>query len=242
LVHGYRLAETSLCEVWRDKSHGKHADRLDLLLEEVRKISEKRHSLTVFVACFSEDGDLLSQWRAYCPTGGVSIGFDKSQLMESLREQPFELGKCVYDPNSQIQLLRKHLGEIVDDCLAMPESFWSAPSYRVAQLNRLHMVLGRVVPLLKHAAFSEEREWRLFASVEAVYCGNGLTYEYRKRRDMIVPYTPISLDPIAWHGAELVMAPGPDSEMLARATQDMVGRRFLVIPRVRRSEIPYRGP
>ena len=34
-----------------------------------------------FVASFSENGDDLSQWRAYCPGGaGFSIGFDSEAL------------------------------------------------------------------------------------------------------------------------------------------------------------------
>src|SRR3954470_9187707 len=35
----------------------------------------------VFICCFSEDGDLLSQWRAYTDDGrGVAIGFRTTRL------------------------------------------------------------------------------------------------------------------------------------------------------------------
>ena len=38
-----------------------------------------------FICCFSEDGDMLSQWRAYANNGlGVSIGFNVKYFMESL--------------------------------------------------------------------------------------------------------------------------------------------------------------
>jgi hypothetical protein len=33
-----------------------------------------------FVACFCENGNLLSQWRAYARTAGYSIGFDRASL------------------------------------------------------------------------------------------------------------------------------------------------------------------
>jgi hypothetical protein len=35
---------------------------------------------SVYVACFCEEGDLLSQWRAYGPSGGYAIGFRTSNL------------------------------------------------------------------------------------------------------------------------------------------------------------------
>jgi hypothetical protein len=66
-----------------------------------------------FVSSFSERGDLLSQWRAYCPEGiGFSIGFSYDQLLPALKkEQPnARLVKCIYNEEEQIQ--------IVDELLA----------------------------------------------------------------------------------------------------------------------------
>ena len=54
-------------------------------------------NLTPFVASFSENGDQLSQWRAYCPKGnGFSIGFRYSDLSYLLKTTGFRLVKCIY--------------------------------------------------------------------------------------------------------------------------------------------------
>ncbi len=60
----------------------KDSERLVWLLEIMPRFE-------VFVASFSELGDLLSQWRAYS-TGGVgfSIGFSAKAIMQSLVSDP----------------------------------------------------------------------------------------------------------------------------------------------------------
>ena len=48
---------------------------------QILKKIEERRRLNEFVASFSENGDDLSQWRAYCPGGfGYSIGFASAAL------------------------------------------------------------------------------------------------------------------------------------------------------------------
>ncbi len=241
LVHGYRLAECVLRELWRDTAGSEKQERLEALTGEICKIRDRTHTLTVFVTCFSLADDLLSQWRAYCPVGGVALGFDRWQLMHSIEGQPFELGPCVYDEGQQVQLLRRELTEFVLSCLGVSDAFWNAGDYKTSFLNGLHVTLGRVVPLLKHAAFQEEREWRLFASVETVNFGGGLNYQYRTRRGLVVPYAPIALDPIAWHGSEIVVGPGQNMELVAHSAVRMTEAQFSIWPRVRKSHIPYRG-
>ena len=56
----------------------------DLLKEKSKKIKR-------YILCFSGDGDLLSQWRAYADDGkGISIGFKKSGIKEFLKGIEFE--------------------------------------------------------------------------------------------------------------------------------------------------------
>jgi hypothetical protein len=46
----------------------------------------------VYITCFCEDGDLLSQWRGYADPGGYAIGFDAAELEECVREYRTCLG------------------------------------------------------------------------------------------------------------------------------------------------------
>jgi hypothetical protein len=55
------------------------------VLHSIEKTPRQSH----FVASLSERGDLLSQWRAYCPSGlGVSIGFSSSCLEQQWIADP----------------------------------------------------------------------------------------------------------------------------------------------------------
>jgi hypothetical protein len=59
-----------------------------------------------FVLSFSEWGDLLSQWRAYCPGGyGYSLGFaQNNRLFTSAKDHHFNLIRCEYEPAKQRKL------------------------------------------------------------------------------------------------------------------------------------------
>src|SRR6185295_9710766 len=50
-------------------------------------------STTAYVTSFSERGNLLSQWRAYAPRNGFSVGFDASALA---RVEGCTLVRCLY--------------------------------------------------------------------------------------------------------------------------------------------------
>ena len=71
--------------------------------------------MPAFIASFTEDGDLLSQWRGYGAGGdGVSIGFDLNKLSLSVidsvfpgDERPPALIKVEYNPERQIAEVRQ---------------------------------------------------------------------------------------------------------------------------------------
>jgi hypothetical protein len=70
-------------------------------------------SMACHVACFCEDGDLLSQWRAYGRDGmGYAIGFDVRKLRTSNGgdAMPY-LGRVVYQRNDQMSIIERLLKE-----------------------------------------------------------------------------------------------------------------------------------
>jgi hypothetical protein len=57
-------------------------------------------SLTSFLACFSLEGDSLSQWRAYADDGrGFSIGFG----IKEMANLPVQILDVLYDPEEQVR-------------------------------------------------------------------------------------------------------------------------------------------
>jgi len=61
---------------------------------------------SIYVVSFSANGDLLSQWRAYCPVGsGFSVAFHRNTLEQIGEPSKFRLTPCEYDENKQKQLI-----------------------------------------------------------------------------------------------------------------------------------------
>lgn len=74
---------------------------IQFLIDHMHKLR-----LTPYVCCFSREGDLLSQWRAYADDGaGFSVGFTSSWLNRKHGNCPMKLLEAEYDEDRQIELL-----------------------------------------------------------------------------------------------------------------------------------------
>jgi hypothetical protein len=72
------------------------------LCDQVRWLFESgplsTNTLQVYVACFCEHKDQLSQWRGYASaSSGVSLGFDLGRFRELRKSGVFVLAPCIYD-------------------------------------------------------------------------------------------------------------------------------------------------
>ena len=135
---------------------------------------------TSFVGSFSEDGDLLSQWRAYTPNGiGFSVGMEYQSLVALAASQDFRLIKCIYDSTEHDIILE----ELIVDSAAL-----------IKNGNTDNAVTGFIVrlmmyaPALKHPAFSEEREWRLVSSFVGADPWDSSVTRFRSGKSMLIPY------------------------------------------------------
>lgn len=141
----------------------KVSNNLDVcVLSQMQEVGLRKDYRQLFVASFSEKGDLLSQWRAYCPNGGCSIGFVGTALAR--KDDPtFRLWPCMYELESQKETVRN----VIEWCLSEFRNAHVCGSnrhrkQRVQQTaNHFRLIMSEVAPLLKHPEFSEEREWRL---------------------------------------------------------------------------------
>lgn len=142
-----------------------------------------------FIVCFSEEGDQLSQWRAYCAAGGVSIGFSADRLAQGLRENSgFKLVKCLYDREEQRALVRELLLFTFDNFESLSDKGEYARNFFLSKTY--YPALMRLAPCIKHHSFYEEKEWRLV--------GGPFSYEdqrngYRAATDMLIPYFKYSI-------------------------------------------------
>jgi hypothetical protein len=213
---------------------GTHAEFSD----RVQHILYSNDKLNVYVSSFTEDGDLLSQWRGYCSdSNGFSIGLNYGEILRLGQEQGFILSKCLYDEGEQRTKISHILDEAYKIFIAeMNEQQIPLPPDRAIS-SFIHNFV-EAAPFLKDPNFSEEAEWRLISS------GNisSFNLEFRAGKSMIIPYTEVKLTnnhnklPIA----EIIVGPTPHMDLSIISL-----RHFLESEKIRSnvkpSKVPYRA-
>lgn len=104
------------------------------------------------ISCFSTDGDVLSQWRAYADDGkGISVGFSGKKLMKLATK----IGKVVYQVDQQVEFF----GLLMAFIFPVWQKSKKAKSKQTFQ-EALLLLLSDA-SLMKNPAFQEEKEVRL---------------------------------------------------------------------------------
>ncbi len=131
--------------------HGSADDKINLLKARNGKSIFSPESFTFYMAqtpiypawafCLSEEGDSLSQWRAYSDNGyGISIGFN---------------AKYIFDFSFFIDKYRLVFKKVSYSEQEMQNYFPQNLSFEEVVKSQF------VAPFFKNPSFSEEKEWRL---------------------------------------------------------------------------------
>ncbi|HEY5331777.1 MAG TPA: DUF2971 domain-containing protein [Acidobacteriaceae bacterium] len=199
-----------------------------------------------FVLSFSERGDQLSQWRAYCPGGaGYALGFGQDSGLFSVqaKQHSFNLVRCEYDPGKQRQLC-KYLVDSFIDGMATKQSWWpggDVPSRVKSFLERYqwNLALALVMSALKHRGFKEEKEWRLVSQYpeEALY---GVSF--RPGRFGVTPYftLPIAAKKGPVEFEKIVIGPTPNQAASRTALELLLSKYETSAKRINLSLTPLR--
>jgi hypothetical protein len=143
--------------------HKVHKDYVAAIAFKLKTL-DSYDSASVFTLSFSEETDLLSQWRGYCPSNnGYCITYDITKLHEKIKSvfDDCHLFKCVYDNKQKERQLKDLLN-----------TYWQ--KYRMKNNNKLKESiiddLTRQIILLasyfKHPSFKEEKEHRIVIVLE----------------------------------------------------------------------------
>ena len=171
----------------------------------------------MFVCSFSgaEDGDDLSQWRAYCPRGGYAIGFPIGELLNHANTLHLQLQPCDYgSPSSQGTV--KRFAEIIEKIMDM----CGGPTKFRANLATCIPLMGTLLTFIaryKHQAFSAEMEHRLVSPWD--YSAD---LRFRMSGSLLVPYVAFSLsEEKLWKQAQIVLSPctGDSRELRVESTK-----------------------
>ena len=228
----------------REMADGSTRERLTRIIEA----TEKQHHLsTDFVACLSEEGDSLGQWRAYCPDSlGVSIGFDSRALWSQWVADPeggesafvgHQLCKIRYLPDRS----DASLDEEIDCILEQSDHFFKLFPVEQALFGWLALMSSRY----KHESFREEKEWRVLMMKPHKPMPH---QRFRVGKSSLIPYIEVELNRDLNHALlpdyfirEVCICPTLDKNLAKDAVERLFATKNHSEVRVTSSSIPYRN-
>lgn len=200
----------------------------------------------VFVCCFSEKGNLLSQWRGYTPPNkGICLEFDHRRLVALMGQQGFDYCMCEYDRKEQLNSAMQIATKLIDAAigyqpagraLAPPEQSYY-PKFQEYRDEVLRIAIG-----MKHEKFEEEREWR-FISPQLDDRDLMRLVRFRDGAFSLVPYIPFKLkiqDTDAWPIESVTVGPTPYMNASMTAIGTLLNVHSIRAP-VLTCGIPYRA-
>ena len=168
IEYAVAVAKDVFTELWGNKKRIGQWERF--LAEHVLLVITKPlHTFgQPFIVSFCEEGDLLSQWRAYGGNSGFSLAFRSLCHNGDLRlicKDGFRtmVKKVVYNPVRQRTRLRYVLDKVIKLVNGFPFPV-NSPKGAAAHLEvglMLILELTDWASTVKHQSFSEEREWRI---------------------------------------------------------------------------------
>lgn len=210
----------------------------DEFKKELATRLESIAQINICVASFSKEADLLSQWRAYCKTNGVAIGFSRNELEQIGAMQGYRLWECVYDESDKIKKISELLKGAEETNL---------PTYGLEKaieifLNRFFMMGAS----FKHLSFKEESEYRLISEpkscLDEKFC-------HRPVSTMLIPYHKVNLgikskiddkDRQNIGIKRLVIGPNPNGQLAINSVTNCLNNKHILWEQVQHSSTPYR--
>lgn len=234
LSHAIEIADETLRE--RKKDFNK--DGLYECCENVIKGREgfKKYA---FIFSFSRWGNLLSQWRGYCPKGGVSVGFSGDRIRKNYGDACIQNGNMVVNDNDYI------LEEYIYKCIYKPEEqkkkindLFTFLLEQTAPQEQVKSFFSKMIQTFsysfKHNSFEEETEWRL------VYLLTEDKHKYRLKDSILMPYwTFLTID----HNNEsiirkIMVGPSRDKENLGKSIKVYL-KKSRISASVKVTDTPY---
>lgn len=169
---GFEVLEAVIAA--RAEDAGISSDDINDTLDHLAVLRRASMHMSMFAASFSFHGNDLTQWRAYAPHHGVSIGFNLKALERIAKAQHFVHGPVRYlgapffqeFMDGQLAEMKKGLAESVAKQLALRNEGGDQPpdvvdiSMASQRSGNLERWIGEVAGLVKNPDFRSEEEWR----------------------------------------------------------------------------------
>lgn len=189
LVYSQYIINESIKNIKISCKDNKFYELLNMAYNDILKVN-------IYSISFSENKDLLSQWRAYSEMGeGYSIGISKENLnfLTTNDNKLSILRKVVYNLDEQFFLVKKLLEDIYEYYKLLfrtNEDFQDTLLVKRFVENIVYCLVD-IMTWIKHYSFEEEKEWRSILFYHNQVPNNII--EFRTGYKKIVPYINLSI-------------------------------------------------
>jgi len=220
------------------------------LLSEIVSLASTRQAPNQFVASFSEDGDDLTQWRAYCPgEAGFSIGFSSAALFSQWISDPAG-GEPSFVGSKFLKICYLNENNTSEVDLAIDRTLELATGLRQflggesRQQQAIVAWLGIIAPSYKNSAYRAEGEWRMVLSKpDKPMPGQ----RFRTGKSTLIPYVEVELNRDTsrrvsneYMVRKVLVGPTPSPDLSLEALQSLFVTKGHSEVVVEKSAIPYR--
>lgn len=153
-------------DYWYDEQSSSH---LQYFKNEIERVLYDERP--ILITCFSEEKDILSQWRAYGQDGtGVAIGFNNKIISLLDDKNDIIVKKIIYKEIKQ----KEKLGELIEATILYIRKMFKDDEFRIYDSFNMFFqeefdvfcevlidYIGQVGCTIKNPAFSEEKEVRI---------------------------------------------------------------------------------
>jgi hypothetical protein len=207
-------------------------------IESNLKSLDSYESNSVYTLSFSEETDLLSQWRGYCPSNnGYCIEFDINYIYNSSKQvhEKINLVACVYDDIDKRNKIIKLLGINWNNYFSSSNKI-----ERDFVIENLVEEIVLTASYFKHSSFSEEKEHRIIV-MEGYKVHENIMF--REGRSSLIPYVQIPAPRSSIN--KIRIGPTENKELSERAMKTFLSNQFgepLLFNgvKIEHSKTPYR--
>ena len=239
MTHGYEITKA----VIEEKREASKDRAFRNYLKQVARFVDERPK-GVYICCFCEEDNLMSQWRSYGENGtGVSIGFDPTGFAAYSGPDlpPNEIGlmrlwKVFYNTATQKDIVEKAL-ELIPQL--------NANDSNIAKARKAADAIHFFIPTFKNKDFEEEKERRLIFT-PSPECT--ISPSFRVRKGMLVPYYSLKSLGQEVYGkgrnlpiSNITLGPSAWSRLNLESTKMLLQQNDYQNVPVSVSDTPYRG-
>jgi hypothetical protein len=197
---------------------------------------------SVYVLCFSEVGNTLSQWRGYTQHGrGVCIAIDAGLLVKRMQAMGWTFQNCRYQRMSQESWARAIVRRMVNEAKKAVGAAEPNDQIFNSVINKALSDMLQVAATIKDHSFSEEKEIRFISPM--IHTADSRV-SFRVGRSALIPFVEFDLvgapDDIM-RFEQIVVGPSPTQELTVAALRGLIEQKGIEVNSgVTWSSIPYR--